>query len=196
MSVSGLLEGQVSAGRGLSAGPLPSVSITVYILIAVAFLIVAIAYRYKRPITKSSLKAFIQGRSKTKALNPYFLFLIASIVILLALIVFNQRAAAIVMGTVLASIIDLPLLITGLVLGFVGKSYRQFSMIAYPIAVTVAVLEILITVNPWLSELGRSPAGPKIYFAKIYAMIFIAHIIQLIRQHPKVLSWIGHERKD
>lgn len=112
-----------------------------------------------------------------KTLNPYFVFLAGSCITILIIILVDTTLAGIILGGLIATLLDPPILLIGLILGFIGENYKRFSMVLYPIAIAVSIILVLTVINPWLQTLQRPSAGLWVYAAKAYAIILLAHLV-------------------
>jgi len=93
------------------------------------------------------------------------------------LFLFDQRSAAVFVGSLAAFMLDPALAIAGIIVGFIGKNYKQFCLVAYPAAIAVAVITTIIFVNPWQQKVSGHNVEAWVYIFRAFAVIFIAHII-------------------
>lgn len=113
--------------------------------------------------------------------NPHLVFVATFSAFVVALFLVDQRAAAILIGSLLAFMTDPSLAIVGIVLGLLGRNYKQFCFIAYPSAIVVSALTTFFIVSSWQQKVSGHEVELWVYILRAFAIIITAHIVQLIK---------------
>lgn len=125
--------------------------------------------------------------------KPHLLFFPLTIFFVFAVFLVDKYTAAIMIGNLLGFTTDPAILITGLVLGILGRTYKQFSLILYPTASLVTIILTILFINPWQIEVSGQSVPLWIYIYRVFTVIIISHIVFSIK---KEVSTFRREKND
>ncbi len=125
--------------------------------------------------------------------RPHLLFFPLIVIFSFVIFFVDKHAAAVMMGSIFAFILDPSIFITGLLLGILGKTYKHFSKITYPVASLVTVILTYTLINPWQLEVSGQNVPAWVYIYRIFSVVIVSHIVFSIKKEILIFKKGNHD---